>query len=285
MQIESITNIGNFYQGKKGGKRDKFNITNLPTEQALQNAQLSLSQGDYITTLDILEQLMERHPDQAVNLLCNAYEIYQSLPDKNSRYYLYQARHFNFEIAPGSKVLDIGSGNIPFPFATHLADLAVEDHKYGRAGEPFKYLEGKPVYECNIENLPFADNEFDFVYCSHVMEHVHNPEKACSEVMRVAKRGYIETPIRAKDLFLNTAAVSNHIWKVDFLNDELVFTEYTKEELKGLSCDLLMDMHVNPKTDREKSFSALVLLKSDMLNTMLYWNESFNVRVVRQKNN
>jgi hypothetical protein len=41
-------------------------------------------------------------------------------------------------------------------------------------------------------------------------------------------------------------------------------------------------MHINPQTDREKAFSALVLLKSDVLNTMLLWDDRFSVAVRRQ---
>lgn len=60
----------------------------------------------------------------------------------------------------------------------------------------------------------FRDKEFDFVYCSHVLEHVRDPAKACAELMRIGKRGFIETPTRGKDLWLGTAAVSNHRWAV-----------------------------------------------------------------------
>ncbi len=42
--------------------------------------------------------------------------------------------------------------------------------------------------------MPFADNEFDFVYCRHVLEDLYNPFFACDEMSRVAKAGYIETP-------------------------------------------------------------------------------------------
>ena len=44
------------------------------------------------------------------------------------------------------------------------------------------------------EDLPFKDNEFDYSICIHVLEHVENPDKFLQEQMRVAKKGYIETP-------------------------------------------------------------------------------------------
>ena len=179
---------------------------------------------------------------------------------------------------PG-KVLDIGSGHIPFPLATHLADVTLENHKYGRAGVPFKHVQGKPVFECNVEDTPFEDKQFDFAYCSHVLEHAKNPDKACNELMRIARRGYIETPTKAKDIFLNSAKVSNHKMWVEAVNGLLIFTEYTSEEIEGMQCGILMDMHCAPKTDREKAFSALIYLKPHLVNTMFIWENEFHYDV------
>lgn len=267
------------------GKRNPIRYDGSTPDVILHHARNAVQSKDFFTAFDLYEQLMSIVPHQSVEILSELYDVYQSLPDTTSRYWLYQGRHFNFGIEPHEKVLDIGSGNIPFPFATHLADLAVKDDLYGRAGVPFKYLDGKPVYECDVENMPFADKEFDFVYCSHVLEHTHNPEKACKELMRIAKRGYIETPTRGKDLFLHTGKVSNHIYFVENIDGTLIFTEYTPEELQGLDNDILLQMHVNPQTQREKAFSALIYLKSHLINTMLYWEHEFTVEVRKRSNN
>lgn len=265
------------------GKRTPTPYDGSAPEIILRRARNAAQMKDYFTAFDLYEQLITLVPHQSTEILAELYDVYHSLPDTTSRYWLYQGRHFDFAIEPHEKVLDIGSGNIPFPFATHLADLAVSDDMYGRAGVPFKYLDGKPVYECDVENMPFNDKEFDFVYCSHVLEHTHNPEKACKELMRIAKRGYIETPTRGKDLFLNTGKVSNHIYFVENIDNTLLFTEYTPEELQGLDNDILLQMHVNPQTQREKAFSALIYLKSHLINTMLYWENDFPVIVRKRK--
>ncbi len=40
----------------------------------------------------------------------------------------------------------------------------------------------------NIHNLPYADNSFDLVICTEVMEHLGEPEKVINEIKRVSKR-------------------------------------------------------------------------------------------------
>lgn len=45
--------------------------------------------------------------------------------------------------------------------------------------------------KCDITSLPFKDGEFDFVYASHVLEHIKDDFKAISEVRRILKPGGI----------------------------------------------------------------------------------------------
>lgn len=39
--------------------------------------------------------------------------------------------------------------------------------------------------KADICNLPFKDNEFDYIFCNHVLEHIPNDNKAMSELFRV----------------------------------------------------------------------------------------------------
>jgi hypothetical protein len=247
----------------------------------LDRARERASGGDLAEACTIYEQLLKDRPDRYTTVLADAYHALEPY-SRRSRYEAYQSRFFDFRIGAGAKVLDIGSGHMPFPLATHFADVTLTDDHYGRAGMPIRQVGGKPLYECNIERMPFQNQEFDFVYCSHVLEHVGNPERACGELMRVGKRGYIETPTRGKDLFLNTARVSGHRWAVDRIEDGLIFTEYTTEDVDGLDCNVLLDMNCDPQTERERAFAALMLLRADRANTMLLWESRFNVEVRRR---
>jgi len=44
-------------------------------------------------------------------------------------------------------------------------------------------------FKCNIQDLPFQENEFDAVICNHVFEHVDDDTRAMSEILRVMKPG------------------------------------------------------------------------------------------------
>lgn len=53
------------------------------------------------------------------------------------------------------------------------------------------------VCNLNADKIPYPDNHFDFINCSHVIEHLLNPVAAAAEFMRVLKPGghvYVETP-------------------------------------------------------------------------------------------
>jgi len=51
------------------------------------------------------------------------------------------------------------------------------------------------LLEYDGETIPFPDDSFDFVYASHVIEHVLNPRGFLAEISRVAKRLiYLEVP-------------------------------------------------------------------------------------------
>lgn len=47
------------------------------------------------------------------------------------------------------------------------------------------------VVNANAENLPFADGQFDFIYCSYSFQYILNKDKALKEIRRVLKKdGY-----------------------------------------------------------------------------------------------
>lgn len=94
------------------------------------------------------------------------------------------------------RVLEIGPGGEPYPRSDVFLELEIADESISLAqrGYQQKLKTNKPVIYYNGNNFPFKDAEFDYVICSHVIEHVPDVEYFLKEMFRVAKRGYLAYP-------------------------------------------------------------------------------------------
>jgi SAM-dependent methyltransferase len=201
--------------------------------------------------------------------------IEKAVPYKTRKY---QFDLVNFNIQSGDAVLDIGSGAHPFKYGTVQLDLYHEDN-FHRGGTALT-RDARPNIVADIENMPFTDNQFDFAYCSHVLEHVPNPAKACTEIMRVAKRGYIETPTRLSDIMSDITYL--HTWHVSMIGTSLVFIPYSEREKKGTGVKAFeAQMHSPYQND----FSSMVYGNRDLFCNMMLWEDRFDYFVFDHKGN
>lgn len=99
-------------------------------------------------------------------------------------------------IAEDDRVLEVGPGACPHP----RADILLEK-RFSTAAEMFRQRGHMPplatekaVVYFEGGKFPFNDKEFDYCICSHVLEHVEDVAFFCSELSRVAYRGYLEFP-------------------------------------------------------------------------------------------
>jgi len=99
-------------------------------------------------------------------------------------------RRLHVPVDPGALVLEVGSGGNPYPRANVLLDAYAETSE--RHWVPL--IADRPIVLGFVEKLPFRDKSFDFVIASHVLEHSRDPAAFVSELQRVARAGYIETP-------------------------------------------------------------------------------------------
>lgn len=97
-----------------------------------------------------------------------------------------QCIRYMFDKIPNAKgtLLDVGCGG---GFFLELAN------KRGFKTTGCDIIEGKnfdhsAYYQGSVEKLPFEDNAFDIVTCSHTLEHVVNFDQAVNELKRVAKK-------------------------------------------------------------------------------------------------
>lgn len=86
----------------------------------------------------------------------------------------------------GDSVLDVacGRGYLTKRLASKYVVTGVDVVLDSRlaSSERIRYV------EASIEELPFADGQFDTVVCTHTLEHVQSPQRAIAELRRVAKR-------------------------------------------------------------------------------------------------
>jgi len=100
-------------------------------------------------------------------------------------------------IKDGYHVLEIGPGATPHPQAHVFLEkryLSEEDYIRQCGGLRVNGKDSRIVF-FDGGRFPFDDAEFDYVICSHVLEHVAEVEYFCSELFRVGKSGYLEYPL------------------------------------------------------------------------------------------
>jgi Methyltransferase domain len=139
-------------------------------------------------------------------------------------------------IEPHHLVLDIGGWARPFNRANWVLDAEpYETRGYYGADRP---AQGGAVEHftrdtwvvrdiCDHTPYPWADKQFDFVICSHVLEDIRDPLWVCAEMRRIGKRGYIEMPSReaetSRGIEPNQVGWSHHRWLASIDRNRIVF--------------------------------------------------------------
>ena len=122
------------------------------------------------------------------------------------------------------KVLEIGPGHDPMFRSDVIADKFPHDDTH-RCGKVLIYPHQQFI-EADGEQLPFEKDAFDYVICNQVLEHADNPARFIEEMVRVGKRGYVETPSMLGELMFPK---ESHRWVILLIEDKLVF--YEKERM------------------------------------------------------
>ena len=125
-------------------------------------------------------------------------------------------------IKDSDRVLEVGPGSSPFPRADVLLELrysSEEDYLLQCGDSGLQSVDDRMVYY-DGNKFPFKDGEFDYIICSHVLEHVQDVEEFCKEVFRVGMAGYFEYPLVYYEYVYDIPAHLNVLKKV---GGELVY--------------------------------------------------------------
>ena len=155
------------------------------------------------------------------------------------------------------EILDIGCNIAPVEFAQTVADVQNFSKFYEGKNKKFVLI--------NDKKLPFSNNQFDFVYASHVIEHVEDLSFFISELKRISRKGYIELPSILEDnLVLSTNSSDDHKWMFKFDDVEKVLLVEKKKQLiePFITHGVLFD-------SLRKNFRSSLVLE-------LYWENEIN---------
>lgn len=143
----------------------------------------------------------------------------------------------DLRIKKGDKVLEIGPGSNPTYRANVVVDKFQKDNTH-RSGNDIRIFPHQTFVNAAAEALPFADKEFDYVICHHVLEHSNDPAQFLREITRVGKAGYIETPSLLGEWIFPTSTHRYVVLSIDdklvLYNKNLVGNNFDEELLKHL---------------------------------------------------
>ena len=134
-------------------------------------------------------------------------------------------------IPDGALVADVGGGHNPHPRADVVIDLRARGDidPYGHPESATSSL--WVVHDvCSSRPIPFPDDHFDFVIATHVLEDIRDPIRACEEIMRIGRAGYIEVPSIESELTFQLESRHHtgrwhHRWLVELTPDEIVLRQ------------------------------------------------------------
>lgn len=142
-------------------------------------------------------------------------------------------------IKPNDLVLEVGPGSTPHSRSNEFLELdfnSDETRISQRGGVQRAPSFGiRKVHFYQGGRFPFEDNSFDYVICSHVIEHVQDPEFFVNELLRVSGgRGYIEYPLATYE-YLYNFDVHLQLVKYDFIKNKLIYLPKNQTRLSELS--------------------------------------------------
>ncbi len=181
------------------------------------------------------------------------------------------------------RILEIGPGHNPFKGATHLLEMDVREGRQ-RGGNALCVPDTARLIVGRADAIPFDARTFDYVYASHVLEHVEQPERACREILRVGNAGYIETPapFLEQGLALRDETSPEHWFHRWFVfavaPNRLVFEPKTPAQVAWF-CSCRDGQFLKEFYDSVDFRTAQHCFRRTAKTTIFYWRNTFEVEI------
>ena len=170
-------------------------------------------------------------------------------------------------------VIDVGSGQNPHPRANVLCDLFVRDNTERASGGGLRV--DRPLVVADATRTPFADGTFDFVFCSHLLEHMEDPGALLRELQRIARAGYIETP---SPLYERLYGWRFHRWLVGGDGERLRLEAKTRDLVDEELHDWFEQRLAEPRFWR----AVIPRLRDNGLLTRHVWRDEIDFEIIGQ---
>jgi SAM-dependent methyltransferase/uncharacterized protein YbaR (Trm112 family) len=176
-------------------------------------------------------------------------------------------RRLHVPVSKDALVLEVGAGGNPYPRANVMLDAMESTIERNEQS----LVTDRPLVLGLCEELPFKDKSFDFIIASHVLEHTDNPEKFLTELMRVGRAGYIETP---EGWFEKMCAFTYHRLEVSANKEKLFIRK--KPSWKPDEIATLWDV----KLAKSKALFDFLRVNPDLNHLRFYWNDTIDFEIV-----
>ncbi|MGB2763662.1 MAG: class I SAM-dependent methyltransferase [Candidatus Aminicenantaceae bacterium] len=180
--------------------------------------------------------------------------------------YLFEWKKWN--IKKGDLVLELGSGGSPMVRSNVLVDKYIHDD----SERELNITKDRPLICADIVDLPFKENIFDFVYASHVLEHLDEVENSLNEITRVGKRGLIIVP---GEIFERAWDKHPHKWIITVVENQIIFrekcycTRLNQNDILGKWRDIFWKIYTKNKK---------------LLDINYFWKDIIPFKIIRCKN-
>jgi SAM-dependent methyltransferase len=174
-------------------------------------------------------------------------------------------RKVSLPIKTSDLVLDVGSGSSPHPAADVLLERFLDPkHRYN------PMVIDRPTVLADACKMPFRDKAFDYVIAFHVLEHVDDPASFLTELQRVSKAGYIETP---NALFERLVPYDVHLLEIMNLDGTLLINK--KRAAKPDEFFSELDV-----IKRSPAWNKLFYGNPKLFHVRYFWNDTLKFKVV-----
>lgn len=175
-------------------------------------------------------------------------------------------RKVRLPVGKNALVLDVGSGNSPYPRSDVLLDrLKGDAHRCGQA-----LIVDRTLVLGDAFQMPFKDKAFDFVVASHILEHMKEPEIFLAELMRIAKAGYIETPNAIGEQIV---PMNIHCLEVMNLDNKLVIRK--KSSPADIGTLGILEIH-----KKNSQWQKLFRESPDLFHTRYFWKDHIDYEIL-----